>query len=56
MKVRCKSTGVYFQTPIGMGHGFTTMDVNKATRFVDTPKIRAWFTRNYAFELEFMEA
>ncbi len=50
------SVGVYFITPwAGPGqHGFTTLDINKATRFSDTEEIRARFVRNYDFALEFV--
>jgi hypothetical protein len=54
MKVRCKSTGVYYVRTFGFG--FITMDVNQATVFEDTPRLRAYFIRNYPYELEFIAA
>jgi predicted nuclease of restriction endonuclease-like (RecB) superfamily len=54
--VRCKATGVYFQRTL-VGHNpFTTLDKAKATRLDDTPEVRASFTRNFPFSLEFLRA
>ena len=52
--VRCKATGVYHIR--SFGHGFITMDANQATRYNDTPELRAKFAGpdGYPFEVEFI--
>ena len=53
--VRCKSTGVFYKSHYEAGTKFVTMDVNNATPFTDTEELKKWFTRNFPFELEFIQ-
>lgn len=52
----CKFTKVFYDARVGLQQGtnFVTMDINRATKFNDTEELRAWFKRNFEFEVEFI--
>lgn len=53
--VRCKFTQVFYKVGPWEGTKFVTMDISNATPYEDTEETRAWFMRNFPFELEFVE-
>jgi hypothetical protein len=56
MKVvmRCKCTGMFFIKPIGCNCGWSSMDINKATRYEDTDAFRKQMQNTFGFEIEFL--
>ena len=55
MVVRSRHTGTFFIKPIGNDHGFTTMDIHEATRYIRDEETMRQFERNFPGRVEFVD-
>lgn len=55
MVVRSRHTGIFFIKPVGHDHGFTTMDIHEATRYIRDEATMRQFERNFPGRVEFVD-